>query len=370
MTPLMRHPLAAILCLCTLATATSAPAAHLLHLRDGTTRRGVIEAQNSVELRLRMEVDGIRASVIIPKAQVHRVENVPDPVKQDAPSATTAGPAPSVFPTPAPAPRAGPYDALLARTQLPENAPAPSAGGTVPPAQAAPVPSAETLAELPAPLRDLWIGAVRAEALGDPAGTLEALKILEGNADVLPSGPIRLDEFCRKHRGEGFGTWMGRVRWGLLKDRYRAGVYDLRDVREPERPVLINALRENTAAALDPLRSYFPQIDPKTGLPEPFKRKHLEGITASNAIELKQQAAFASAVLQGQLKLEPTMPPADRALLATQLSTVSRILARARDLEPAARMALQRQELERKRAEARAKRDDQRARARIAMGTR
>jgi hypothetical protein len=367
MNPFMRYASAAIFAFAALA-ASPVGAAQVLYLRDGTTRRGTIEAQSDTEIRLRMEAEGMRASLAIPKSQVERVETVPDRI---TPEAAPPRPAGSVFDSPAPrrAPPPGPFSALSTLTPKPPGN-APAAEGEVPRKlpPAATQPGIEK--ELPAQLRDLWLGAMRAEELGDAAGTLEALRILEGNSGMVPDGPLQLDDFCRKIRGEGFGEWMGRVHWGLIKDKYRAGVFDLRDVREPERPHLIAVLRQGTAPALEPLKSYFPPIDPKTGLPEPFKRKQLEGITLTNAIEVKAQAALAAAVLQGQLKLEPEMAPPDKAVLGGQLVTVSRILSRARDLEPAAKMAAQRAELERQRAEAKARREEERARARAALGMR
>jgi hypothetical protein len=343
----------------------------VLYLRDGTTRRGTIDAQTESEIRLRLDTQGIRASITIPRTQVQRVETIPDVVKVDAPAQDARDPRISAPDSPhLPAPSAGPYAALQAKAAEDAAAARSTAAGwsLFGPATTQPAPSA--VEELPAPLRDSWLGAIRAESLGDAAGTLEALRILEAGSREIPAGPERLEAFCRKVRAEGYGEWMGRVHWGLIKDKYRAGAFDLRDVREPERPVLIAQLRGKTAAAIEPLKPYFPQIDANTGRPEPFSRKQLEGITAANALEVKEQAALASAVLQGQLKLEPDMLPSDRALVGGQLLTVSRILSRARDLEPAAKMAIQKAEIEQQRAQAKARQEEARTRAAATFGLR
>jgi len=62
----------------------------------------------------------------------------------------------------------------------------------------------------------------------------------------------------------------------------------------------------------------------------------LSGVTLSNALEVKKKAAYASAILLAQLKLEPEMPAMDKVFISGQLTTVRRVLARAMELEPAA----------------------------------
>ena len=88
-----------------------------------------------------------------------------------------------------------------------------------------------------------------------------------------------------------------------------------------------------------------------------FRMAQLQGITASNALEVKDKSLLAAAVLLAQLKLEPEMPPVDRALLHGELENVNRVLGRARDLEPLAKAALVRADVERKAADEKARRE-------------
>ncbi len=92
------------------------------------------------------------------------------------------------------------------------------------------------------------------------------------------------------------------------------------------------------------------------------------GITRDNALEIKDKAMFAVAVLAAQLKLEPDMPAIDRQLLSSQLANVNRALSRARDLEPAARQALARADLDRRAADEKARRATAIAQQRAAVG--
>jgi hypothetical protein len=108
---------------------------------------------------------------------------------------------------------------------------------------------------------------------------------------------------------------------------------------------LIGLLKEKTSPALDALRSYFPPVDPKTGRTMAFKNSQLSGISIGNAIEVKKQAVYASAVLTAQLMLEPAMDSVDKALLVSQLSMVNRIRSRASTLEPLAQSAKLREQL-------------------------
>ena len=173
----------------------------------------------------------------------------------------------------------------------------------------------------------------------------------------LPAGLPRLDAIAQRQRQEPFGTWMARIHWDVIHTRYSTGQFDLHDVRDIERPALISLLRQATAGAMDPLKSYFPPVDDKTGLPQPFRIAQLQGITPANALEVKDRALFAAAVLLAQMKMEPEMPAPDHALLASQLQNVNRVLSRARDLESLARSAKIRAAQERKIADEKAKRD-------------
>src|ERR1043165_6656027 len=115
---------------------------------------------------------------------------------------------------------------------------------------------------------------------------------------------------------------MGKLHWELIAGKYATGQFDLKDVRDVEKPAIIGQLKMNTDAALLPLKPYFPPVNDKTGQPEPFRNSQLQGITASNALDVKEQALHAAAILAAQLRLEPNMPAVDRNLLGNQLASV------------------------------------------------
>lgn len=335
----------AILCL---TFASSAFAAEIIHLRDGSARRGTLEAQDDHSLRLRLDQEGNRAAITIPRIQVAWIEKIREPLP----------PAPTTLPAQAPA--AQPRQAVAPASPTPP-APSPQPPQAPPPATRPHDPSIPIYGNadtMPRHLQEAWLAAIEAAALDNPQATLDALRRLEEICRDLPNGLQRLNELSTSTRGESFGDWLGRIHWSIISPRFKTGSFDLRDVRDVERPFLIAALRGSTAAALEPLRQWFPPIDDKTGRPQPFNRSQLESITTANALEVRDQAAFASAVLLGQLKLEPDMPAADKAQLGTQLAGINRIFSKARQLEPAARMALQRAETLRKQAEAKARREE------------
>jgi len=334
--------------------AASPAAADTIELRDGSIRRGIVESRDSSQVRLRIDRDGISGSAVIPMSQIARivletntaVATLPTASLQwtlDAsplPAPSTTAPAISVAP-PTPAEIA----AFQSRGFLPELIN--TAAGTGP----------DDLARLPAADRELWSKAVDADAHNDRAHTLEFLRALDTSVQKLPQGPQRLDAIARRQRQESFGMWLARAHWEVLSTKYATAQFDLTDIRDAERPVLIGLLKEKTDPALDPLKSFFAPPDEKTGQPAPFKPAQLQNLTAANAMEIKDKACFAAAVLLAQLKLEPDMPPMDRALLSNQLATVNRILSRARDLEPASKAAIVKAEMDRRAADEKARRD-------------
>jgi hypothetical protein len=325
----MFHRTVPLLLLMGLACGSPLRAEHIV-LKDGSARDGKIARKTATELEVELRSDGITGSITIPMSQVDRIE--PDVIK------------PAAVPTPKPA--------VASATRPAGAATRPAA----PTARASTRPSRGFLGEMAARLvgegmtspgqlppaqRELWETAVKSETETKPAETLRALQGLEAAFRESPDGVQRLESMCRVEREEGFGDWMARVHWEVLKAKTTPGPFDLTDVREVERPALIRIVRENTPPAIEPLKRYFPPINPKTNQPEPFKQTQLQGITVGNAIDIREKASLASALLLAQLKLEPTMPGPDRAVVGTELTTVNRILSRARDLEPAARMAEQ-----------------------------
>jgi hypothetical protein len=189
---------------------------------------------------------------------------------------------------------------------------------------------------LPQDLQDDWKEAQAADASGKKATELEALRKLEEafrNAGALD----RLDGLSQKEHNQPFGLWMATVHFAVMSDNYRTGNFDLNDIRDVEREPLIGLMKEKTPEAIEPLKSYFPPVNEKTGRFEAFKPTQLSGITVDNALDVKDKALFARALISAQLRLEPQMPPADRQLLSGQLSALSPIISKCSQLEPAAR---------------------------------
>jgi hypothetical protein len=323
----------------------TAPAfADTVTLKDGTTREGVVINKTTQELQLRVDKDGMKATLIIPMADVASITDSPVPaVTPKTPATTTTAATQNDKPKPA--------------TTLPTEPLPPSKGFFGELLMTIVGNGPDNPDRLPRSLRDMWETAVRREVLGNKAETLEALQALDDAFASLKGGPERLDAICRRERkDEPFGLWLAKLHWEAVTSKYVSGQLDFKDVRESERKYLIGMLKEKTAPAIQPLQGYFPPNDPTTGRPTAFKQSQLAGITVGNAIEVKRTAMYASAILQAQLKLEPNMPAVDRVQISAQLQNVSRVLSHAGQLEPAARIAAEKAERERKIAEERARR--------------
>jgi hypothetical protein len=338
----------------TVLAAVGLATADTIELRDGSIRHGVVESRDSSQVRLRIDRDGISGSAVIPMSQIARIvlevnptlATLPGSPRQltlDSSSPPAAATAPAMLV--APPPSEAEIAVYQSRGFLPELLW--SATGNGP----------DDLERLPAGDRELWLKAVQADASKDLAHALDFLRALDSSMQKLPDGSQRLDAIARRQRQESFAFWMATVHWNVMSAKYSTAQFDLSDVRDVERPVLIGLLKEKTDPALEPLRSFFPPPDEKTGQPAPFKPAQLQNLTAANALDIKDKASFAAAVLLAQLKLEPDMPPMDRALVSNQLAIVNRILLRARDLEPAAKAAIVKAEMDRRATEEKARRD-------------
>jgi hypothetical protein len=325
-------------------------------MRDGSIRQGTIVSHDENELRLKVDGDGITGVIAIPLKHVARVAFGAPPAMASEPAVApaVAQTQPATLPT------------VPDSTVMPDRVPSASdaelaafqSHGFMGELLASAMGSGlDDLNRLPAAERDLWDRAVKADAQGHKADTLEALRALEAAMQELPGGASRLNGIARRQRDESFGVWMARIHWELIAPKYSTGQFDLKDVRDIERPALIGLLKQNTAPALEPLKPYFPPVDQKSGQPTAFRNSQLQGITAANALEVKDQSLRAAAILLAQLRLEPDMPAVDRGLLSMQLGTVNRILSRSRDLEPLARATLARAEQEKRNAEEKARRD-------------
>jgi hypothetical protein len=322
-------------------------------MKDGWLRRGTVVRQTADEVELRLEYEGITASVVLSKKDIEKVTigaagSAPKVSAATLPSPAATAPAAA---TQAAATRMSLLDDRMAVLELPK-----TRGFLTELGATALGDGPDNPDRLPEELRKLWDAAQRSDGLGRRGETLDGLRALDDAFMPLAGGMARLEGVCRRERGEGFGVWMGRVHWDVISASYPGGVFDLRDVREEERKALIGFMKEKMAGALEALKGYFPPVDEKTGKAAEFRPSQLQGIVVGNALEVKGQAAFASALLLGQLKLEPGMPAVDRRLLMEELVTVRRIFSRALELEPAAKAAAEKAAREQRAAEEKAKR--------------
>ncbi|MGN6369149.1 MAG: hypothetical protein ACTHN5_12880 [Phycisphaerae bacterium] len=325
---------------CTLAVVAGSTWADKIYLKDGHTREGIITDQTDTEYHVKIDDGGLAATISIPRKDVAKIEK--GPVKPPEP------------PPPAPTPEPS-NSSVTVQPITPEGTPTQSAAGagtTQPATMSSTLPpprgfiteffasavgnGPDNINRLPQDLQDLWKEAQAADASGKKATELEALRKLEEafrNAGALD----RLDGLSLKEHNQPFGQWMATVHFAVMSDNYRGGMFDLNDVRDVEREPLIGLMKEKTPETVEPLKSYFPPVNDKTGRFEAFKPTQLSGITVDNALDLKDKALFARALISAQLRLEPQMPPADRQLLSSQLTVISPIISKCTQLEPAAR---------------------------------
>jgi len=333
---------------CAIGALAGLARADKIVMKDGTEREGVIVDQSPTELRLKIDDGGLQATITISMDDVSSIEK--GPVKAPAaptPRAVTTIPAPTTSAPPRSSPPSSPSTGnssvnASSITTLPAGT-MPATTSSLPPTRGFLVEFGASIfgngpgsiTRLPQDLQDLWKNAQQLDAAGKKAAELEALRKLEEafrNANALP----RLDALCQKERGQPFGLWMATVHYDVIGDHYQTGIFDLSDIRDIERPALIGLMKEKTGPALEPLKTYFPPVNDKTGKADPFKPAQLSGITVDNCLDTKDKAEFAHALLLGQMKLEPQMSPADHLLLYGQLTNVGHVLTRCADLLPAA----------------------------------
>jgi hypothetical protein len=330
-----------------------------VYMLDGTTREGLVETYNSTELHLRVDRDGITGTLTIPMAQIQRAlitHRAPDPAPAPTPTIpSTLDAAPPTAPVPLgadPFADATNRDYTIYRDH----------GRLIEFANTFVGHGLDDLGRLPLPARTLWIRAVQADA-SKRGDAIDALRALEASMRHLPDGISRLDAISRRERKEGFGVWMARVHWESLGKKPINGQFDLADVRDVEWRPLIGFLKENTGPCLESLRAFFPPVDERTGQYSPFRPAQLQNIGASNALDVKEKANYAAAVLLAQLRLEPGMPPVDKGNLYNQLAIVNRIRAKATEMESSARAAMLKAEMERRAADEKARREASRPRS-------
>ncbi len=319
-------------------------------MKDGSTREGKILDQTPTEVKIRIDELGMQATESIPLSDVAKITT--GPIK--------LAPAPTPPATrPATQPIATNTNVTTRKTTT--TSPSISTNASKLPAthgffaelgNALIGMGPDDPRRLPPDLLALWKAAQQADVAGKRAAELDSLRSLEQAFASSPGGISRLDGISRHDRQQPFGLWMASVHWDILADGYHTGSFDLADVRDAERPALIGLLKEKTAPALEPLKTYFPPVDEKTGKSAPFKPAQLQGITADNDLDVKDKAELAHAILLAQIKLEPDMPPADKQLLYGQLTNVNHVLSRTAELEPQARAAA----LKKKLADEKAKR--------------
>jgi hypothetical protein len=313
--------------------------ADTLLLKDGTTREGKILSQSPTDVQIRVNEDGMQATITVSQSTIAKITlgNTTPPPPAPAPSVTTAPLAPAPNATPA---IHAPKPVASAPTTRPGNV------SILPKSRGFMVElgfgllgmGSSSVSRLPPDLKAFWDDAVAQDAAGKKAAELDALRNLEQAFSASPEGLDRLDGITLHERQQSFGTWMANVHYDVMVSNNRGGNFDVQDIRDVERPALIGLMKEKTQPAIDPLKSYFPPIDPKTDKPVPFNaRTQLAGISVDNAIDIKDKALLAHALILGQIKLEPDMPAPDKVLLYTQLGNINHIVSRASELEPQAR---------------------------------
>ena len=337
----MRNQFTCVLAL-VVASLSISVRADVVTLKNGSTRVGNIVAQDANEIRLHINDGGLEATISIPADDVAKIER--GPIK--APTLPTPPAAPKIAP-PTPA-STTPAPSSTTATPPPKTATTtPSNISTLPPTRGFFAELSLSLVgegpddprRLPPDLLALWKNAVQLDAAGKRAAELDALRTLDAAFAASPNGAARLDGLSRHDRQQPFGLWMAGVHWEVLSENVHGGSFDLTDIRDSERAALIGLLKEKTDPALEPIKTYFPPVDAKTGKAAPFKPTQLQGITVDNAIDIKDKALLAHAILLAQIKLQPDMPGADRQLLSGQLTNVNHVLTRANELEPQAKAA-------------------------------
>jgi hypothetical protein len=341
----------------------------VVYLTDGTSRHGRVEKWDDQGVQLAVQEAGSQQRIVIPAAQVTRIERVAE--------AANASTLPMMTKPRAPTGEAkGAFGALAQMADAPRNGgaspglfgPSPDAIGADPTnGQAATAGAHDSaLLDLPPRFTALWIEALAAEAGKNKVAELAALRRLEAESVVLPHGMERLDAASLQTRREGFGEWMGRVHADVADEGYRGGLLDVSDVGENERSAMVARLEEKSAAALVNVKGFFPPRN-SIGMPVPYRRGQMPGIDLSNAIEVRENASHAVAILAAEAKLTMDLPITQRLKTLGELASANRVLWRARELEPAARMAEQRAAIEAKKQLARDAIEEAKHRARVSV---
>lgn len=329
--------------------ATPGAGADTVRLRDGSRHDGVILGQDAREVRLEVSRGGMKIVLSFDQGEVADVVFAPESL---VPAASQPAPAP------APVLAAAPPPPTVAAPRAIMKAPEISPDDLLYYTHSVAARGLPDAAHLPALQRELW---TRASTLDTGGGTNQAalwevLHALAGAARLMPGGMERLDAVCQQERHQPLAQWVARAHWDILSARYQDGVFDTSDLGDAEKPFLIGILKEQTAGALQPIEQFFPPVNPQNGVRLAYGPAQLAAITPANAIEVKDKAVFAAAVLQTQLKLEPEMPAADKQVLGGQLVLVNRVLSRAKSQEGAARALQKRAELQQRLEEERSRR--------------
>ncbi len=369
----MRIPLCMIAGLMLAALCVPRVDAALIRMADGSQRIGTILDRDSRKLAVLIDSDGIRSVVNIPRSEIYYI--VPggstDPLTgQFAPADSQIRPI-----------------ALLSQGDSADNAATQPAGETTIILRGDPAgtrkspklqPSSPDFfrqlgrllsgqsgdlgdsADLPPQNRKIWDTLVAADTAGDKAAALSSMMAL---ATAYEKQPARLHLLAMRYKQMRYSSWMAQTRWDWWSSQPRRTMLDVSKVPEIEKPELVLILRAKTAEAVEPLRGYFPPerahaAVPASGptsmaSPQPITpaANPLSGITPANAIEVREKALYAAAILGAQLKLEPGMPAIDRLVLAEQSRHVQAVLARANSLLPAAAALKEKAEREKRAAE-------------------
>jgi hypothetical protein len=333
-----------------LASVSASAGADTITLKNGGTREGTIVGQDASGVRLHINDGGLEATIAIDAGDIAKIER--GPVKATPAPALPKGEPPPAAPS-----------TTAAATPKPTATTAHSTASDLPPTRGFFAELSLSLIgegpddprRLPPDLLALWKNAVQLDTAGKRAAELDALRAVDSAFSASPGGDSRLDGLSRHERQQPFGLWMAGVHWEVMSQNDHGGSFDLTDIRDSERPALIGLLKEKTDPALEPLKTYFPPIDPKTNKPAPFRPAQFQGISVENALDIKDKALLAHAILLAQMKLQPDMPGVDKQLLGTQLTNINHILSRCNELEPQAKAAQAKADRAKKLADEKAK---------------
>lgn len=284
--------------------------ADLVVYQNGSTREGVVVSQDNQGVRLRQNLDGIMATIFIPKADILRVERRPLKEPTEAPATQkveTPESAPAVTPATGkglsePVGRGTFFSAWLQMAHF-----APS-----------------RLPPLTDDQKELFEKALEAHRKSDSQLEFKALLALSQSPNVSVE---TLNSAAFDKVRMSFGRWLAESRWALLQTaKIRVGKFKLDDVQPVERSWLAQDFKAATPQALLPMATYL--LDPTKPFSEARRAQvaALGSISVSNCLDVKEKAMWAQALLDGQLQVTPDLTEDDIKLLKLHIGNMRQVI--------------------------------------------